>query len=187
MNRYGKDYCGPLPGRAFTLIELLVVIAIIAILAALLLPALSRAKFKATQATCISNQRQLAIAATMYANDNNDAIVPNDWAGGFWSPVVNGVVAPWDTPSVSQDQALQMVRACLSGTNNPLYPYAPNAGIYHCPSDVRVKTSRAVASPTTVTQNPERCGGSSAKLLWLRRYVHQIGANSGFGIHICLY
>ena len=142
------------PGGAFTFIELLVVIAIIGILAALLLPALSRAKARAQGAVCLSNMRQLQLAAIMYGGDNTDHLPCNVplcpanggdsttgkpcWVDGTFASDLNGIVIPENPRGCSTNPFYLGVNGqqgngvTLIGSIGPI---VKSAGVYRCPAD----------------------------------------------------
>jgi prepilin-type N-terminal cleavage/methylation domain-containing protein len=168
--------------RAFTLIELLVVIAIIAILAAFLLPALSRAKSKAHGIYCMNNTKQLMLAMTIYSQDYNDFFPPN-YDDGNTTPYYNWVGGQAGVgggnefdPDILKDP-----------TRSLLAPYqGKNVSIYHCPADVRkpgtangmsaanpalkgvqISNSRSVAMNQAVGTDPYKGGKAAVSGPWL--------------------
>ena len=141
--------------KAFTLIELLVVIAIIAILAAMLLPALSQSKKKALGIGCISNLKELTLAANVYAGDFQDFIPPN--TGGALDAWVPGGTAALNVT------ALPGATNTANVTTGFLWPYNKSLGIYRCPGDKDI------------------VAGASAPRVRNYSMNGMMGANEGFG------
>jgi prepilin-type N-terminal cleavage/methylation domain-containing protein len=116
--------------RSFTLIELLVVIAIIALLAALMLPALSRAKGAAQAIHCKSNLKQLQYAWHMYADDHNDSLVPN------YETATDGVVLSLRSTTDSWVVGAAFADPTTAGIRRgALWNHTQSDGVYRCPAD----------------------------------------------------
>jgi prepilin-type N-terminal cleavage/methylation domain-containing protein/prepilin-type processing-associated H-X9-DG protein len=158
----------------FTLVELLVVIAIIAILAAMLLPALSQAKSRAQTTACLNNLKQLTLCLTLYTGDFNDRMPPND------SVYDIGTGRPIPGLDLSQTWCPGNARADGDTTNieaGHLFSYNRSVGIYRCPSDkakVFPLTGGTLDLPRTrsynLSQSINGVGGPDTGLWWVPSY-----------------
>jgi len=158
--------------KAFTLIELLVVIAVIAVLMAILVPALKVAREQARGITCMANQRSLAHAYIMYA-DENEGSIPKGYANHAVTPGIpawalppldyaGGAIVGMPTGDVTLQQRYNGLMA------GALYPYLKEIEVYHCPGDNRknLGTSRGSTPEFCIYRSyslPDYLRGTDAK------------------------
>jgi len=156
--KYSQTFRSDRPFQGFTLIELLVVIAIIAILAAMLLPALSKAKLKAQGIQCMNNHRQLAFAWRLYTEDFNDTLT--------YASTANRAAKVYSAdPADPDNYAWSGAHMDFVGANRanwdpnydmmkrPLWPYAKVTAIYKCPADNSTVDAFGATKPRILTMS----------------------------------
>ncbi len=170
ISRISKKYPGA-PGRGdgFTLIELLVVIAIIAILAAMLLPALSRAKVKAKGIICLSNSKQIALAFTMYAADNRERLPPlntGTWPGvtiNWWFKILD------ESKYITSSTTSNNVWRCSAVKDADIEPGMVNYFKAPCEGFGPLEGNSITAGIIRYAKNPDGSSLGSRKLTEIKR------------------